>query len=492
MMVPKLVYKYIKVFCLLALLCLTKLTAYGQQASKAQQINAYIKQKLANGGLPGLAIAVVHYDTVILAKGYGKTSAGKLIDANTPFAIASLSKAFTAAAVLQLTQAGKINLNNPVKFYIPSFKIDGTKGDKITVSQLLHQISGMGDTGYPEFTLDKQPGNLDEVITNMQSAKLVTEPGKAYHYHNPNYQVLAKIVEAVSHKPFGTYVRDNIFSPLKMVNTYDVDNTARMFNTPYNLPRGHIYILGKPVAINEPDWFVEGDAGVVSTVDDMAKWLSDQLKATGEGTSPVLGKKYLAMMQSAPARNNFNYGMGWHVSAANNVLYHSGIYWTYSSQQIILTDKGYGITILFNGGFKPLTDYYSLLQGVQDILAGKKADATAFPIWVYTVGVIILLVLIASLCTRRMFRVKQWHVNYLHRPKWRTWLYMLLRLVPLVLLLLIPYLLTAISGRVLSMGRITLMFMDLVLVMGLWGMLNLLIVSLRSIYLAKHKQAVKA
>jgi CubicO group peptidase (beta-lactamase class C family) len=480
------IHKYLRLMCGLVLLQAFSGNTFAQQ-SKSKEIDSYIKQKLANSNIPGLAIAVVHYDTVVLVKGYGKTADDKQIGANTPFAIASLSKAFTAAAVLQLVQAGKINLNNPVVKYIPSFSINSPLGKQITVRQVLNQISGMGDTGYPEFNLKKQPQNLDEVIKNLTKAKLVSEPGKAFHYHNPNYQVLAKIVEEVSHEQFSTYLNKHILSPLQMAHTYNAENVNQFFDTTHHLPQGYIYVLGKPVVTKEPDWFVSGDAGIVSTAADMAKWLSDQLKAKGADSSAILGQKYMAIMQSPPPNSNFTYAMGWHANPQAHVLYHSGVMWTYSSQQIILTDKGYGIVLLFNGGANMVTDYYSFLQGIQDIVSGQTPSTSSLPPWLYTAAIVLLLLIILILGIRRVLRVKQWYLNYNKRSAWKTWLYMFIRLVPIILLLLIPYLVTVFSGRVINMQKITLMYVDVVLVIGLAGILNLLIVVQRLIYLAKHK-----
>jgi CubicO group peptidase (beta-lactamase class C family) len=477
-------FYYFKLIVCIAILQLFFANGHAQQP-KIQQIDSYLSRKIANGNIPGLAIAIVHYDTVLMAKGYGVDANQKALTTTSPFAIASLSKAFTATAVLQLAEAGKIVIDSPVINYIPSFLSSDPVGKKVTVRQLLHQIGGMADTGYPEFSLKTQPGDLNDVVKNLQSVKLVSAPGKAFHYHNPNYQVLAKIVENVSHEQFSAYLQKHILAPLHMGQTYNAENVRQFFNSKNRLPRGHIYVLGKPVATEEPDWFVSGPGGVVSTAGDMAKWLSSQL-TTNRGTSAILGNKYMAMMQSPPAGTAFNYGMGWHVNAPAHVLYHSGIFWTYSSQQIILTDKGYGIVLLFNSGANPIVDYYSVLQGVEDILIGEKAEASNFPPWLYTAGIVCLLVVIFLLGIRRMLRVKRWYLNYEKRPDWKTWLYLFLRIAPVIMLLLTPYTVTILSGRVLPFGKIALMFMDVILVIGLLAFVNALIVVLRLIYLTRQ------
>jgi CubicO group peptidase (beta-lactamase class C family) len=460
--------------------------AYAQQKSKAQLIDQYIKLRLANTNLPGLAIAVVHYDTVLIAKGYGNATDKSAITANSSFAIASLSKAFTAMAVLQLVQTGKIDLNDAVIKYVPSFLLNEPQRSKVTVGRLLYQISGMSDKGYSDFTINNQPVILDEVIKNMRLAKLTAAPGEKFQYHNPNYQVLAKIVNNVSHQTFADYLHKNIFSPLNMTATYDVVNTKDFYAASHKLLNGNIYLVGDPVAYKEPDWFVDGAAGVISNVNDMAKWLSAQLKPYNKGSTIVLSNKYLRMMQSPPPGSTFSYGMGWYANSSAHSLYHSGILWTYSSQQLIMTDSGYGMVVLFNGGANINTDYYSFLQGIQDIINHKPADTSSIPVWLYRLGIIAITIMITFLGVRRILRNKCWYQNYRNRPKWRSWSYILMRLLPVVLLLLIPTLITVLSGRVLSWQRIILMFADVVLVLGLSAALNTLVVIGRLMFLSRQ------
>jgi CubicO group peptidase (beta-lactamase class C family) len=480
-----------KCFIFLSLL-FVGVNAQSQQVAKIAAVDNLIRGKIANSNLSGLSIAIVHYDTVLMARGYGRDANDKPITANSLFPVASLSKAFTAAAVLQLVSVGKVNLDAPVVKYIPSFLSAAATGKTVTIRQLLNQTSGMGDVGYPEFTLDTQPRNLDDVVSNLRLVQLVSFPGKAFHYHNPNYQVLAKVVEVVSHERFGDYLQKHILYPLHMTGTSHADNVQQFFKAPLNLPKGNIYVLGRPLALSEPDWFVAGDAGIVSNAKDMAKWLADQMKTREGDSSAILPRKYLSVMQSQPAGNQFTYGMGWHVNPSAHMLYHSGVMWTYSSQQVILTDKGYGIVMLFNSGENPLVDYHSVLMGVQDILNGRTTDAGSIPPGLYSGAVITLFAIILIAGIRRMLRVKHWYINYNKRPGWKTCLYLLFRLSPFMLLLLLPYLVTLLSGRVLSYERIALMFMDVMIVLCLAALLNLLVVLLRIWYIFRRKYVVRA
>ena len=459
---------------------------YAQLPSKAQKIDQYIQARLTKSNVPGLAIAVVHNDSLLFSKGYGTTGAKNPITADTPLAIASLSKAFTAMAVMQLVEAGKINVDTPVVTYIPSFMVADPRGSAITIRQLLHQTSGLADTGFPELAFYEQPATLDEAISRLKSARLMSNPGEQFHYHNPNYQILAKMVEAVSHETFSDYLKQHIFQPLTMTHTRDVLLTKSFYSGPERLSNGHIYVLGKPIAFQEPGWFIDGAAGISSSVNDMAHWLTLQLNHGRFGNTQLLDSTSMAMTHSAPPGTSQHYGMGW-VLTPNNNLYHSGILWTYSAEQLIMTKEGYGIVILFNGGLNPFVDYYSFIQGIADILDNQEPDMPVIPDWFYSVCIILALFLAIGFAIRRLFRARQWYQTYQQRPAWRSWLYLVIRFLPIIIFLLIPYFITLLSGRVLNWERIFLMMPDVILGLGIIALLNLMIAGTRFIrFFEKH------
>ena len=443
--------------------------------SVVDKIDHYVQARLAKSSVPGMAIALVHNDTVLLSKGYGVTGANTPVTVNTPFAIASLSKAFTAMAIMQLVDAGRISLDSPVVQYVPAFATQDNRGQSITIRQVLHQTSGLADTGFPELAFYQQPASLDAATAQFKSARLVSEPGTQFHYHNPNYRLLAKIVESVSHEPFADYLQTHIFKPLHMSYTRDVSATELFYTGSDRIDKGHIFVLGKPIAIREPDWFVEGAAGMVSTVDDMAHWLNLHLAHGRIDTTQLLSQSSMTRMHTPSHKTLMHYGMGWMVRPDSS-LYHSGILWTYSAEQLLLTKDGYGVVMLFNSGLNPYIDYPSFLQGVAEILAGQEPQLPTFSDWVLPIGIGLIMVLFNGLAIRRLLRLDYWRQRYQQRAVWRSWLFLLARLLPLITLLLIPSLLTAVSGRVLNWKRICLMMPDVILGLSLIALLNLVIV----------------
>lgn len=141
-----------------------------------------------------------------------------------------------------------------------------------------------------------------------------------------------------------------------------------------------------------------------------------------------------------------------------------------------MTKDGYGIVLLFNSGLNPYIDYNSFLQGVAGILAGQEPEIPTLADWVLPLGVGLIMLLFIGLAIRRLFRLRNGHQMYPQGSVWRSWLFLGVRLLPLVTLLLLPWLLTAISGRVLNWERICLMMPDILLGLSLVALLNLAIV----------------
>ena len=450
-----------------------------QTPEQLKKIDQFIQQNIDKNHIPGLSIAIVDKNKVIFSKGYGKDGNNKAIISSSLFAIASLSKAFTAMAVMQLVEAGKINLDTPVKKYIPAFTKADARADQITVRQFLNQTSGLSDVVYPELTFTNQPVSTLNTIENLKDVKLANSPGEKFQYHNPNYHVMAHLVEVVSREKFSDYLQKHIFAPLQMSHTANYSSTVAFKNS---LPQGHIFLFGQPKKMNEPNWFIEGSAGMVSTTSDLAKWLMLYLNKGEYKGQRLLSEKGIETMFSNPA--NSPYGLGWFVDAEKNVS-HSGVFWTYQAEQLILTKEGYGIVILFNSGINAFHDYHAFLQGVRNVLVNQEPEFPFMPATIYEllIGTIIILTLI--LTTYRFRNLKMWLLKNRAKPRWVLVGKNIVRLLPLAFLLLAPTLLTLLSSRALSRERIFLMAPSVIIWLGIVAFCNLLIVVIRTIRLRR-------
>lgn len=227
---------------------------------------------MAKNRVPGLAVAIIRDDEVLHLKGYGTAGDGRPMTPQTQFYTASLSKSFTALAVMQLVEEGKIELDEPVQTYLPDFTTqDPEAAARVTVRHLLNQTSGLSDAGFPAYTLP-QPASIEERVESLRDARPVSEPGKEFHYFNPNYEVLARVVETVSGEPFTDYLQTQVFSPLQMSDTTSVVTTSETSRAATRLAQGHILAFGVPIPREELEGYLGGSGGVISTAEDMANY----------------------------------------------------------------------------------------------------------------------------------------------------------------------------------------------------------------------------
>lgn len=490
-------HNYIKIslilFCCLTLFNIFVEGAFAQAGFPEDEIDRYIQLKMEKNNIPGLAVAITRNDQIIFSKGYGKTADQSPISTDTPFAIASLSKSFTALAVMQLVEAGRLDLDRPITQYIPSFKLNDTRGSAITARQLLNHTSGITDTVYPDMTVNPQPDSLEDVVQRLHAVTLHSDPGKEFHYNNTNYQLLAWIVEVVSKEKFPDYLQRHIFKPLEMNSTLDVSNTNQFDYG--SLPKGHYLLFGKPIATAEPEWFVEGAAGMVSTVNDMAKWLIVQQNNGKYRHAQLLSPEGISSMHSPTGPSN-SYGLGWEIPKTEDgkkQIQHGGILWTYKAEELLLPEQGLGIVILFNSGLNAFVDYYSFISGISGILTNHPPEASLLSITMMEIGMGIIIMITVFLGIRRFLRLKKWEENSKHRAQWQIILYLILNLFPLYVFLALPNILTFIGGgRVLSLEGIFLMMPSIIIWLAIASVQSLVIVILRVTRILRLKRIEKA
>jgi CubicO group peptidase (beta-lactamase class C family) len=255
------------------------LYGYGQSTSTSgsrdtqefqKKVDAYIKPFVEIKGFSG-AILIARRGEVLIRKGYGM--ANYELDApNTPqtkFHIASISKDFTAAAILLLEERGVISVNDTLDKYIPDYP----KGNSITIQHLLVHTSGIPNVNnLPDYdSKSRFPISLNAVIDMFKYTPLEGPPGQRYSYSNSNYNLLALIIEKASGMSYGDFLKANIFDPLGMNDTaHDgkpgviVSNRASGY-----APVGFGELENAPAL----DWSIKtGNGSLYSTVDDLYQW----------------------------------------------------------------------------------------------------------------------------------------------------------------------------------------------------------------------------
>ncbi|WP_440109705.1 serine hydrolase domain-containing protein [Paenibacillus sp. QZ-Y1] len=365
---------YITISCLL-LLCTVWATPVSAKEARdrtevQQEIDEYMNQSMKANHIKAASLAIANNNEVFYAKGYGTFADGQKVTGNTPFPIASLSKSFTALAVLQLVDKGRIDLDATYASYFPELSPQDPRVLDITVRHLLNQTSGLNDKINPDMTRTPQFQSLNEANRLLNKVQLAHIPGTAYSYHNPNYVLLANLVESVSGERFSDYLKKHIFEPLGMNHTFSISTTQQLYEN-NTIPLGHYLSLGRSIGQSEPLWFIDGPAGIVSTAEDMSLWMLAQYH--GSLVSPVLMKQYHAVGAIGP------YGMGWLANqdeSSGRTISHSGIFWTYKSEELVYLNEQMGIAVMFNSGLNAYVNYSAFIDGIADIMRGEKPQTS--------------------------------------------------------------------------------------------------------------------
>ena len=269
-------------------------------------IDEYIESKMRLARIPGLSLAIVKDDKIVYLKGYGQADpSGRPMTAQTPIILGSITKAFTALAVMQLVEAGKVELDAPVQKYIPWFRVaDANASAQITVRQLLYQTSGLPMLREPQFWTEQDARALERTVRFLADKQMSFPPGDKFEYSNANYETLGLIVQTVSGVSYEDYVRQNIFAPLEMKNSFASQDEALK----HGMATGHRWWYGFPVAVTFPLNRSELPAGyLISSAEDMGHFLIAEMNGGRYGNSSVLSSDGIALTHMSPR----TYAMGW-------------------------------------------------------------------------------------------------------------------------------------------------------------------------------------
>jgi CubicO group peptidase (beta-lactamase class C family) len=288
------------------------------QVSSAQ-IDA-IFAPLKSSTAPGAAVLVIRNGREVFRGGYGVTDLRSLhpIESNTNFRLASFTKQFTATCIMLLVRDGKLHYDDHLTDIFPEFPAYG-KG--ITIRNLLNHTSGLPD--YEEILMaqyagtppDKIPQISDEGVLKLLEQQTTGKfpSGSKWQYSNSGYAVLAKIVEKISGEPFGQFLHDRIFLPLKMSNTLAYEKGKN--EVPHRAYGQSKEKDGWRETDQSPTSAVLGDGGIYSSIDDLSKWdraLREHTLLSAEEMQPALTPvRPSAHPVTYPGGKPVSYGFGW-------------------------------------------------------------------------------------------------------------------------------------------------------------------------------------
>lgn len=323
-------------------------------------IDDYISARMKALGIPGAALVIVQGDQIVHLQAFGVADAsGRPVTPQTPFFTGSTGKSFTALAIMQLVEAGKIKLDDPVQTYLPWFQVADAQASKIiTVRQLLNQVSGLPQSiGQTQLTsTDQSDSAIENNVRALADVKLIAPPGKQYEYSNANFVTLGMIIQVVSGQSYETYIQEHIFKPLDMQNSFTSKTEAQKDG----LAAGYQHWFGIPVASpNLP--FARGSlpAGQLNmSIEDFGHYLIAQLNGGSYQGVSVLSPAGIAMLHHPdvpmPDSTHF-YGMGWEVQHFEDVevIRHNGQVPGYTADMFLVPQQHIAIAMVMNT-FSPM------------------------------------------------------------------------------------------------------------------------------------------
>jgi len=329
----------------------------------------FIQERLTKYKFPSMSVALLKNGEVIYSRGFGYRDITESLPAtpSTSYCIGSVTKAFTAAAIMQLVEKGLVSLEDPVNKFV-----DVIKSSDIKVYHMLSHTSGIPALGYAEALIDSYYGlssywfpvaTPDDVITFMRdySRWLTHKPGERWFYLNEGYVLLGKIIERVSGVSYESYVKTNILDKLGMKRSYFTrDEYLRDYDraTPYIIGKE-----GKHVKV-EPVFGISADGGLFSNVIDLLKFAEALINRGSRGNIEILGRDSVMLMEKPFTRLPYetpvadSYGLGLiirHDFFGRKLVGHSGSVLVYTAYLGYVPDEKIGVAVLANASGYPLS-----------------------------------------------------------------------------------------------------------------------------------------
>ncbi|MBX7218836.1 MAG: serine hydrolase [Blastocatellia bacterium] len=355
-------------------------------APDLKELESYTTKAMQEWNVPGLGFAIVKDDKVVFAKGFGVRKLGEPtpVDEHSVFAIASCSKAFTAAALGILVDEGKIKWDDPVTKYLPQFQLyDAYATREMTIRDLLCHRSGLATFGGDLLWYDTTYSR-DEVIRRVRHLKPTSSFRSRYGYQNIMFSAAGQIIPAVTGKSWDEFIKERFFTPLGMTSSSTSINAFKPGDNlaqPHNQPNGTMRVV-KYLNVDN----VGPAASINSSVADLAQWVRLQLGRGTYQSKQIFSRAVSHEMWSpntvqplseaaerqVPSRHFSLYAMGWGVSDFHGRKYiaHSGGLDGMISQVVLVPEENLGVVILTNSE-SPLASL--LARKVVDMYVGAPA-----------------------------------------------------------------------------------------------------------------------
>lgn len=407
--------------CVLGALLLMFILSIARPLTAASQENrldiarmdAFVNEQMQRHGIPGLALGIVEGDQIIHLQGFGKADqSGDPVTPQTPFLLASVSKPITALAMMQLVEAGKVELDTPVQHYLPEFRMaDAAASAQITLRHLLLHTSGIPATSC-DTRIDAQ--TLQQYVAELQTVELSAPVGARHDYCSGNYNVLGRAIEVVSGQSYGSYVQHHIFAPLEMHHSFTSEQEA----LEDGMAQGYQWLFGLLLPMHyryNPSQLPSGY--LISSAEDMTHFLIAQLNGGSFGNASLVSPKAITAMQRGGVRigpGQGEYGLGWRIGALGGVpsIFHYGDNFNYHALLIIEPQTRRGAVLLMNANnvLGIATAFREIEVGVAQLLAGEEpAPASWLSLRVLYLLIDLPLALLLGLVLWPLLKLRHWY-----------------------------------------------------------------------------------
>lgn len=359
------------------MVCLTLLSGCAEPPPDAflSSFEPVAGQYVAALDIPGLAVVVTRGDDVVYQRAFGVQSVvdSASVTDRSLFHVASVTKTFTAAAVILLASRGELSLDDPLGRYVPCFAREGPPQSDITIRQVLSHTSGLSDvTDYGWDDPEVDEGALDRFVCAQAVTPLLAEPGTEFHYSNVGYSVLGDIVARLSGRSFEAELRELLLSPLGMnaSSAYLPDVAARPELTEPHVVDAAYEVAPSPVRpYNRPH---APSSTLYTSTFDIARWLI-RLTA-GDAAGPSLIPSNLRdMMWTAQPGTDGGFGLGWALGDRHGLrtVSHSGGDLGYGAYVLLVPDSAVGVAVLSNYDRTPVQ---ALAEALLDVELGYEPE----------------------------------------------------------------------------------------------------------------------
>ncbi|MFJ2767254.1 serine hydrolase domain-containing protein [Streptomyces sp. NPDC087300] len=358
--------------------------ADGPTPAQLKRVDAHAQAQRERLRVPGMALAVVKDDAVVHRRTWGKDGDGEPITRQTPFLVGSLAKPITATAVLHLAEAGSLELDAPVRRYLPWFRPTGPSADRITLRDLLNQTSGLSERDGLKHAdrFDNAPDGVERTARGLADARTGARPGERHEYSNANYMLLGAVVEKVSGRPFGAYLTSSVLRPFGMDGAIVDERGAER----RRLAPGHRYFFGHPKRFDPPYDASGVPYGYVGAdIDDLSRFAVAHLGGGSKAARAVVSPAGLREMHKGtiPAGTSHRYGLGWRDDSfeGERVVWHGGATPGYHGTVVLAPERGLAVVVQDNA-YSPQRDELlnaTALGAMHILLGGRPAAASTDP-----------------------------------------------------------------------------------------------------------------